>query len=154
MRDWYLLIVAALSCAVVMLLGLVWIGVAAAGETFGEEFSRPHQATIAYSASSPVAWTGWNRFWFSAAVGGQAADAATTVHALDGGCRELNPILGSDPSPAAIVAFKLGVMGLAWLITERWTPVESRQSGRNWVYGALGVAGMGAAAWNSCQDCD
>jgi hypothetical protein len=42
----------------------------ARSETFEEEFSRPHKEQIAYSARSDDSWTGWNKFWFGAAVGG------------------------------------------------------------------------------------
>jgi len=122
-------------------------------ETFEEEFSRPHKAQIAYSARSDDSWTGWNKFWFGAAVGGQLADTASTASALDRGCKEANPLFGSDPSTGTIVAVKLGVLVLAYATTEYWTPAESRQSARNWVYGALGLTGFAAAGWNSAQDC-
>ena len=122
-------------------------------ETFEEEFSRPHSPQIAYSARSDGSWTGWNKFWLSAAVGGQVADTVSTVKALDRGCKEANPLFGSAPSTGTIVAFKVGALGLAYLATEYWLPEESRQSGRNWIYGALGVAGFAAAGWNSAQDC-
>ena len=122
-------------------------------ETFEEEFSRPHKAQIAYSAKSDGSWTGWNKFWLSAAVGGQVADTVSTVKALDRGCEEANPLFGSDPSTGTIVAVKAGALGLAYLATEYWLPEESRQSGRNWVYGALGLTGFAAGVWNSAQDC-
>lgn len=122
-------------------------------ETFAEEFSRPHKAQIAYSARSDGSWTNWNKFWLSAAVGGQVADTVSTARALDRGCKEANPLFGSNPSTGTIVAFKIGALGLAYLVTEYWLPEESRQSARNWVYGALGAAGFAAAGWNSAQDC-
>ena len=122
-------------------------------ETFEEEFSRPHKAQIAYTAQSDDSWTGWNKFWFGAAVGGQLADIVSTDRGLDRGCKEMNPLFGSDPSTGTIVAAKLGVLGLAYVTTEYWMPVESRQSTRNWVYGALGLTGFAAGAWNSAQDC-
>ena len=122
-------------------------------ETFAEEFSRPHVAQTAYTARSADSWTGWNKFWLSAAVGGQVADTVSTVKALDRGCKEGNPLFGEDPSTGAIVAFKVGALGLAYVVTVYWLPVESRQSARNWIYGALGVTGFAAAGWNSAQDC-
>lgn len=122
-------------------------------ETFEEEFSRPHKAQIAYTAQSDDSWTGWNKFWFAAAVGGQLADIVSTDRGLDRGCKEVNPLFGSDPSTGTIVAAKLGVLALAYATTEYWVPVESRQSSRNWVYGALGLTGFAAGAWNSAQDC-
>lgn len=76
-----------------------------------------------------------------------------TMLNLDRGCKEVNPLFGSDPSTGTIVAAKLGVLALAYVTTEYWVPVESRQSSRNWVYGALGLTGFAAAAWNSSLDC-
>ena len=125
----------------------------ARSETFTEEFSRPHAAQIAYTARPVDSWTGWNRFWFGAAVGGQLADTVSTARALDRGCREANPLFGSDPSTGTIVVIKLGVLALAYATTEYWVPAESRRSARNWVYGALGLTGFAAAGWNSTQDC-
>ena len=122
-------------------------------ETFEEEFSRPHKAQIAYSARSDDSWTGWNKFWFGAAVGGQLADTASTARALDRGCKEANPLFGSDPSTGTIVLVKVGVLALAYATTEYLVPEDSRQSSRNWIYGALGVTGLAAGAWNSAQDC-
>ena len=46
-----------------------------------------------------------------------------------------------------------GVLALAYATTEYWVPAESRQSARNWIYGALGLTGFAAAGWNSAQDC-
>ncbi len=122
-------------------------------ETFEEEFSRPHKAQIEYTAQSDDSWTGWNKFWFAAAVGGQIADTVSTDRGLDRGCKEMNPLFGEDPSTGVIVAAKLGVLALAFATTEYWVPEESRQSARNWVYSALGVTGFAAAAWNSSLDC-
>ena len=123
-------------------------------ESFEEEFSRPHSPQIACSArSGDDSWTGWNKFWLSAAVGGQVADTVSTVKALDRGCKEGNPLFGEDPSTGAIVAVKAGVLALAYATTEYWVPAESRQSARNWIYGALGLTGFAAAGWNSAQDC-
>lgn len=122
-------------------------------ETFEEELSRPHKAQIAYTARSADSWTGWNRFWFGAAVGGQLADTVSTARALDRGCKEANPLFGSDPSTGTIVAVKIGVLGLAYMATEYWLPEGSRQSARNWVYGTLGLTGFAAGVWNSAQDC-
>lgn len=122
-------------------------------ESFAEEFSRPHKAQIAYTAQSDDSWTGWNKFWFGAAVGGQLADIVSTDRGLDRGCKEANPLFGSDPSTGTIVAVKLGVLALSYATIEYWMPVESRQSTRNWVYGALGLTGFAAGVWNSAQDC-
>lgn len=123
-------------------------------EIFADEFSRPHAAQIACSArSGDGSWTGWNKFWLSAAVGGQVADTVSTVKALDRGCREANPLFGSNPSTGTIVVVKIGALALAYATTEYWVPEASRQSARNWVYGALGVTGFAAAGWNSAQDC-
>ena len=122
-------------------------------ETFDEEFSRPHVAQIAYSSESDGSWTGWNKFWLSAAIGGQVFDVVSTDRGLDRGCKEVNPLFGSDPSTGTIVAAKLGVLALAYATTEYWLPEESRQSTRNWVYSALGVTGLAAGVWNSAQDC-
>ena len=100
-------------------------------------------------------WTGWNKFWFASAIGGQAADVVSTEHALDSGdCSEANPILGDDPSTGAVVALKVAIVGAAvWFTEYALDGHDSQQRARNWVYGSLAAFGFGAAAWNSSQDC-
>ena len=44
----------------------------------------------------------------SAMVASAAFDAGTTIHNLNNGCHENNPLVGSHPSTAHIVAFEAG----------------------------------------------
>jgi len=106
--------------------------------------------------AAPSTWTGWNKVWLAAGIGGQAADAATTIDALDGGnCREVNPLLGDDPDEGLIVGVKVAAVGLGLWITEYWLADHPRQRQyRNWIYGSLAVAGGGAALWNASQSCE
>lgn len=124
-------------------------------ETFEDEFSRPHSPTIGYSTKSDGSWTGWNKFWFGMAVGGQTADVITTINAIDSdNCSEANPLLGSDPDNATIIGVKVAVLSLAYFATEYIVDEEYKQSTRNKVYGFLGILGFGAASWNASLDCN
>ena len=100
-------------------------------------------------------WTGWNKFWLAAGIGGQAADAATTIDALNGGrCREVNPLLGDDPDNGLVIGAKLAAIGAGIAIAEYWLAGSDRQQQyRNWIYGTMAVTGMAAGMWNAGQDC-
>ena len=100
-------------------------------------------------------WSTANKIWITAAIGGQAADAATTIHSLGGGgCQEINPLLGKTPSDEAVVGLKIVAMGIGLWATEYWLDGHPEQKKmRNWIYGTLAVAGIGAAVWNGRQDC-
>lgn len=135
-------------------LSILGFSIKANAETFAEEFSRPHSPAIGYSVKSDGSWTTWNKFWFGMAIGGQAADVATTLHAIDGPyCSEANPLLGSDPDDAVLIGVKVLVLGLSYAVIEYWLPAEQRQKSRNIVYGTLGTLGFGAATWNATRDC-
>lgn len=124
-------------------------------DKLGEELTVKLDPMQSYTYKEST-WTGWNKFWFTSAIGGQAADAITTVNALDGGkCSEGNPILGSNPSTGAVVLLKTGIFGLSYYITEYlYKDKPSQVQARNWIYGVLTVTGFGAAAWNTSQDCE
>ena len=109
-----------------------------------------------YHTKSSSSWTGWNKFWFGSAIVGQGSDAYTTINALDsGGCKEVNPILGEDPSSGSIILIKIAATGACVLIAEYILDGHPKQQEyRNWAYGALAVIGGGAAIWNSSQKCD
>lgn len=98
---------------------------------------------------NPDEWTDKERLAFGLSIAAHAADAVTTARGLEGGCVELNPLLGSAPSISSIIAVKIVVLGLQYVIFN--TP---GMGDNTHVYGyiAAGLVG-GAAAWNSQQDC-
>lgn len=104
----------------------------------------------------PSAFTGWNKFWAGSALIGQTGDTVSTINALDSGkCSEGNPLMGSNPSTGAIVAFKLLVGGtVIWIAEYALKRHPKQQFYRNWLYGTLAVAGVGATVWNSSLDCN
>lgn len=110
----------------------------------------------AYHSKSQSNWTGWNKFWFASAIGGQAADALTTISGTDDGkCKEVNPVFGENPSSGAIIGIKALITGGAiWIVESIYKDNPRQQEYRNWIYGALAVSGIGAAAWNTSQDCE
>ena len=98
-------------------------------------------------------WTAANRGWLAADITGQLADLATTAIAIDDGCEEANPIMG-DGDIGAMALIKVASFGLRyWLAEYGFAGNPNQSTYRNWIYGAGAVAGWGAAAWNTCQDC-
>jgi len=100
-------------------------------------------------------WTGWNKFWFTSAIGGQIADVASTQAALNRGCSEANPLYGKDPSTGIMLLIKVSILGVSYITTEYFLydhPLQ--QDLRNWVYGTLTLIGFGAAGWNTSQNCN
>lgn len=118
------------------------------------EKTLPASPQTAFRATS-TSFTGWNKFWLSSAIVGQAADAVTTVNALSGDeCKEANPILGGSPSTGAVVALKAVIFaGSVWLVEYHYSGHPRQQDYRNYIYGSLAVLGLGAAGWNASQDC-
>lgn len=49
-------------------------------------------------------------------LGGNAADAGSTIYALNHGAREANPVLGSHPSAAKVLAMKGAGTAAQWLV--------------------------------------
>lgn len=95
-------------------------------------------------------WTDHERYSFGLAIAAHAADAATTVNALNGNCVELNPLFGSHPSAGSVIAVKALVLGLQYAIYN--TP---GMGDNTHVYGYIAAAITGGAAvWNSQQDCN
>ena len=154
-----ILLAIAILCGIIAGTILLCTDVFGAGQTVEqletELQTHPPQALQPYHYTAP-GWTGWNRFWFAAAIGGQAADAATTIDGLDGGrCREVNPLFGDDPDEAAIIGSKivLGLLGI-WIAEHVYSGRPDQHVARNWVYGAMAVTGIAAAGWNAGQDCE
>ena len=95
-------------------------------------------------------WTDLERYSFGLSIAAHAADAATTIDALNGNCVELNPLLGSHPSAGSLIAIKMLALGLQYVV------YNSPGIGDNThVYGyiAAAIAG-GSALWNLQQDCN
>ena len=99
-------------------------------------------------------WTGWNKFWFAGAVGGNAADVISTNDALNRGCVEANPIFGEDPDMGLIIGAKLAALGLSYWFTEYVVAPSERQNARNIVYGAHSLIMSGVAIHNFTIDCN
>jgi len=100
-------------------------------------------------------WTTTNKLWFAAALAGQAADATTTLNAMESSyCREVNPLLGGSPGDVVVIGSKLALFGTALWFTEYYYRDDPRQQKvRNIVYGIFSVVGAGAGVWNYSQDC-
>ncbi len=76
-----------------------------------------------------------------------AADIYTTRRGLAGGCREANPIYGSNPSTAKLVGVGVIQMGLIAWVMQR--PGEDHSRGAT----GAGALRLIAAIWNSQQPC-
>jgi hypothetical protein len=99
-------------------------------------------------------WTGWNKFWFASAIGGQVGDVVSTNAAINRGCQEGNPLFGADPETGTIVLAKAGLLGLSYWVTEYlYADSPDQIKLRNWIYGAQAVTGFAATGWNAAQDC-
>jgi hypothetical protein len=77
---------------------------------------------------------------------GQAADLVTTVQALNRGAVEANPLYGKQPSTAKLVAAKLPMVGLGYLL-HRIAPRNPKLA-KGLAY-AIGGVGVGLAVSNS-----
>jgi hypothetical protein len=124
-----------------------------ASDWLEEEFRPDPPQSVGFKEESN--WTTWNKVTLGAAIGGQAADIASTQSALNRGCTEANPVFGDDPSTGKMILVKSIVLGATLGITEyMYAGHEDQQEIRNWMFGTLAVVGFGAAGWNSSQDCN
>jgi hypothetical protein len=100
-------------------------------------------------SSTRVPYTAGERRALVHAIVGQSLDVVTTDMALSSSeSAEGNPIWWNPEDAGGMLAAKLAIMGAAYLVCE-WQP-----SWRGWVWPSLGIAGYGAAAWNSWQMMD
>lgn len=79
------------------------------------------------------------------AYAGTAADFASTKIKLDEGCRETNPLLGSEPNDAVLAAVALGSLALVYAMDKTESPI--------WAFWLLGTLHGGAAAYNMTVNC-
>lgn len=68
-----------------------------------QELAKP-QAAI----SAPAPKKGVSKWAQLASLAGHAADAGSTIHALNNGATEANPLYGKHPSPGKVLAIKGG----------------------------------------------
>lgn len=122
-------------------------------EWINQEFHPEPPQAIGFN--EPSDWSGWNKFWFASAVGGQAADVISTQSAINRGCIEANPLYGDHPSTGTMILVKAALLGIGYTTTEYWLADHpAQQDFRNWVYGAFTLIGFGAAGLNSGQGCN
>lgn len=84
-----------------------------------------------------------------ATLGGHMADAGTTIHALNQGAMETNPLYGENPSAGKVLGMKGGTAALQMLLQHflgKKNPTAANVLG----YGT-GAAMGGVAGWNMAQ---
>jgi hypothetical protein len=79
---------------------------------------------------------------------GQGLDTVTTIAALNRGAVEANGLYGRHPSTAKLVAAKLPMIGVGWLLTKVAPRHPRVAKGAAYVIGGVGV---GLALHNSQQ---
>jgi len=116
----------------------------------------PRPSGLSVGPESGGAWTTWNKVWFGAALGGQGADAITTLNAMESSyCREANPLLGGSPGDIAIIGSKVALFGVGLWYTEYYLRDDPRQQkARNAIYATFAVIGAGLGVWNYNQECN
>lgn len=119
-----------------------------------EELSVKSDPMQSVGFKADTSWTNWNKFWFAGAVVGNTLDTTSTIDALDRGCIESNPLLGEQPSDLFLVGFKVGVMGISWLLVENLSKDENVQMNRNVVYGFQTVLMNAMAVSNYNLECN
>lgn len=82
---------------------------------------------------------------FGVFVGSQVADGASTIHAINHGGLEANPLLDDRPSDEQVILLKAGSVGLCYLLGEIFP--EQREG----IYWIGSIVGFGAAGWNYSQ---
>ena len=82
-------------------------------------------------------------------LGGNAADAASTIYALKRGARETNPLYGEQPSVGKLLAIKGGTTAGAYLLSKLLA--KDRPKLANGLAKGLGAALTGVAAHNVMQ---
>ncbi len=82
-------------------------------------------------------------------LGGNAADAASTLYALKNGAKETNPVLGSHPSAAKLLALKGAGVGVQALLLKLLAKEHPKAA--NVIAKVTGGAMGGLAAHNVMQ---
>lgn len=80
------------------------------------------------------------RVAFSVMAVGQTADLVSTVQALNRGAVETNPLLGSKPSTAKLVALKLPMIGVGFLLAKITPQHPKLAKGLAYTIGGVGAA--------------
>ena len=70
---------------------------------------------------------------------GQGLDTVSTIQALHRGAVETNPLLGARPSAAKLVAAKLPMIGVGWLLTRIAPRHPKLAQGTAYVIGGIGA---------------
>ena len=70
---------------------------------------------------------------------GQGLDTVSTIQALNRGAVETNPLLGARPSAAKLIAAKLPMIGVGWLLTKVHPRHPKIAKGTAYVIGAVGA---------------
>jgi hypothetical protein len=125
------------AAAVLGVIGVVLLLFATSGACQGID-AMPKEGTTPPKSGMKFALT------FMAA--GQGADLVTTTQALNRGAVESNPIYGKHPSAAKLVAAKLPMLGLGYLL-HRIAPRNPKLT-KGIAY-TIGGVGMGLAISNS-----
>lgn len=99
---------------------------------------------------NPDEWTDRERLAYGLSVAAHAADAGTTIAADWDKCSERNPILGSQPSDASIVAFKFAVLGFGYWLHNS-PKIDDVAAARYSFASAVIIGAIGIR--NSRQDC-
>ena len=98
---------------------------------------------------NPDEWTDKERLAFGLSIAAHTLDAGTTIAADWDRCGEMNPILGSEPSDASIIAFKLAAIGFEYWLYNSPNPTWATHH-----YGFTSAIVIGAVGiHNSQQDC-
>jgi len=97
------------------------------------------------SCSSSRPHTKAEKYWLTAMIAGQVADAATTQYGLHRGLKEANPLYGKDPNMGVVIGVKVVYVGLAYGLG------QLIPDGRKAFYIIGCIPGWGAAGWNLYQ---
>ncbi len=95
-------------------------------------------------------WTDKERLAFGLSIAAHTLDAGTTIAADWDRCGEMNPILGSEPSDASIVAFKFAVLGFGYWLHNS-PKIDDVAATRYSFASAVIIGAIGVR--NSQQDC-
>lgn len=82
-------------------------------------------------------------------LGGNGVDAGSTIYALQHGAREVNPIFGSNPSAAKVVALKGAGTAAQWALLKLLA--KNHPKFANWMAKGAGGAMAGVGIHNFTQ---
>lgn len=99
---------------------------------------------------TPDEWTGNERLAFGLSVAAHSLDAGTTMAADWDRCSEANPIIGSEPSDAAIIALKFAAVGFGYWLHNS-PKIDDVAAARYSFASAVIIGAIGIR--NSRQDC-